>query len=81
MGDVSMMNYEKVIKVLEDENNRVDVTEWQRSANLHRIQWIRLMNRPKQPAEPYVRLDIVSERLKDPNFTCRPNSLLKGVES
>lgn len=74
---VNMMDYEKVIRALEDENKRVDTTEWQRSANLHRIQWIRLMNRPKQPAEPYVSLDLVSERLKNPEFTCRPNSLLQ----
>lgn len=72
-----MMDYEKVIRALEDENKRVDTTEWQRSANLHRIKWIRLMNRPKQPVEPYVRLDVVSERLRDPDFRCTPESILQ----
>ncbi|MFJ7832606.1 hypothetical protein ACIQXU_20750 [Peribacillus sp. NPDC097284] len=75
MGDVSKMDYEKVIKALEDENNRGNVTEWQRSANLHRIQWIRMMNIPKTPETPYVRIDAVRERLKDNDYTCAPNSI------
>ncbi|SSS88045.1 Uncharacterised protein [Acinetobacter baumannii] len=66
-----------LIQKLLAQNKLPDTTEAQRSANLHRIQWIGLMNRPKQPAEPYVRLDVVSERLRDPNFTCAPESILQ----
>ena len=73
-----MMDAEQFIKRLEAQNKLPDTTEAQREANAYRIKYIKLINRPnKTPKEPYVRLDPVSERLKDPNFTCTPSSLLQ----
>ncbi|MGN7398065.1 hypothetical protein [Peribacillus frigoritolerans] len=72
-----MMDVEQFIKRLEAQNKLPDTTEAQREANAYRIKCIKLINRPKTPEEPYVRLDPVSERLKDPNFTCTLSSLLQ----
>lgn len=72
-----MMDAEQFIKRLEAQNELPDTTEAQREANAYRIRHIELINRPKTPKEPYVRLDPVFERLKDPNFTCTPNRLLQ----
>lgn len=73
-----MMDYKKLIERLENENERVDVSEGQREANLHRIKLIKLMNQPKPPQTPYVRLDPISERLNDGNFRCTPSSMLSA---
>lgn len=72
-----MMDYQKMIKKLEEENERFDTSEGQREANLHRIKQLKWLNRPKSPETPYVRLDPVSERLRDPDFRCTPSSLLQ----
>lgn len=71
-----MMDYKKLIERLEKENERVDTTEGQREANLHRIKWIMMLNEPKHPETPYVRLDVIREGLKDKNFRCTPSSML-----
>jgi len=74
---MGLRDYEKLIKRLEDENKRVDVSDAQKEVNLHRIRWIRLVNRPKSPGTPYVRLNVVEEKLKDPDFQCAPHFLMK----
>lgn len=71
-----MKDYEKMIKKLEEENERFDTTESQREANKWRIKQLKLFNQPKHPQTPYVRLDVVSESLKDKDFRCTPNKLL-----
>jgi hypothetical protein len=72
-----MMDYQKMIKKLEEENERFDTTEGQRDANKWRIHQLKLLNRPKSPETPYVRLDPISESLRDPDFRCTPSSLLQ----
>lgn len=72
-----MMDYQKMIKKLEKENEQFDTTEGQREANVWRIKWIKMLNEPKPPETPYVRLDPILESLNDPNFTCTPNCLLQ----
>jgi hypothetical protein len=71
-----MMDYEALIKKLEDESNRVDCTDAQREANKWRINYLKLVNRPKTPETPYKPLDPVSERLRDKDYTMAPNRLL-----
>ncbi|MEH7023636.1 hypothetical protein [Priestia megaterium] len=71
-----MLDYEKLIKRLEDENTRVDVTDAQKEVNKHRIKWIRMVNRPKPPVTPYIRFNLVEEKLKNPDFQWSPNSLM-----
>ena len=73
-----MMDAEQFIKRLEAQNELPDTTPWQREANDFRIKYIKLINRPKPVVTPYVRLDPVSERLRDSNFRCTPSSLLNG---
>lgn len=72
-----MLDYEKLIKRLEDENKRVDVSDAQKEVNLHRIKWIKLVNRPKPPVTPYVRLNMAEEKLKNPDFQLNVNTLLR----
>jgi hypothetical protein len=76
--DEKMMDYLKMIKKLEEENERFDTTEWQREANIWRIKYLKLVNRPKSPETSYIRLDPVSERLKDENYSCAPGAILRG---
>lgn len=71
-----MLDYEQVIKKLEDENERPNITEAQKEVNEWRIKYIKLMNRPKTVDEPYTYKNPVVEALKDPNFTCAPNLIL-----
>lgn len=71
------MDYQKMIKKLEEEEERFDTTDSQRDANKWRIKWIKMLNEPKPPETPYIRLDPILESLNDPNFTCTPNRLLQ----
>ncbi|QKE76214.1 hypothetical protein HPK19_25735 (plasmid) [Arthrobacter citreus] len=73
-----MIDYNQLIQKLEDENNRVDTSEGQREANAFRIKYIKLINRPKQPNAPYVRLNPVQDRLDDKEYRLTPNGLLEN---
>lgn len=70
------MDYEKYIERLKDENTRIDVTDAQREANEWRIKIIKLMNRTPSPDSPYVRLDPITERIRNPQYRNTPNMLL-----
>ncbi|WP_142752809.1 hypothetical protein [Priestia megaterium] len=65
-----------MIKKLEDDNDRPDITVAQKEVNEWRIKYIKLMNRPKAVDEPYTYKNPVVEALKDPKFTCAPNLIL-----
>lgn len=78
---MAMMDYEKLIEKLEDENKRVDISPAQKEVNLHRINWIKLVNRPKPPVDqPYTPLNPIVEKIKNSNFQLNPNALLRDKE-
>jgi hypothetical protein len=71
-----MINIEKMIKKLKDENERFDTLESQREANEWRIKYLKMMSKPKGPVTPYIRLNPISERLLNEQYSCTPNKLL-----
>jgi hypothetical protein len=67
---------EAMIKRLEEENERPDVTEWQREANKHRIEMYELIGQDKPAYEPITWENGIYEYMAVHKNHITPNDLI-----
>lgn len=72
-----MTDWKEVVSKFESQLDNPDLTQGERDALKHRIQWITLLNRQKPTMTETVFYDAVQQRLAH-GYSLTPNSLLKG---